>query len=271
MTHKRKVPIARTIALITVLLTMFVLLDSEAFAQTTTTQHLVAPVDFGCIVEAVALTESHSSSLTPNRTRLSLTKTDIGGRTAWRREFQNLGHARFVHIAVAPDGRIAAVGTFKGRLSIDDVSLTAHHEQVFLLVLSPEGRSLWIRRLASLSRITAFGASFDSSGRLALHGWQENTAVLAGAAMLHPQGRGRFLAYLDGDGYLEEIAWLIPRNKEAQEASDAKRALPADIWLKDLVDPLIEEPFERNLYITQSLGDNVPPDHVPPPDESGGN
>lgn len=152
-------------------------LDVDAAGNVYLTGQLAGAVDFG------------SGALQSTTATLDafVAKLDPAGEGQWSVLIESPEDVEANDVAVAPDGRVVAVGTFESSLTVGGATLTSAaptERDIFLLVLGPDGDVDTLKRYgdAAGSQVVE-GVAIDAYGNIALTGRFESQLVVDGLVL----------------------------------------------------------------------------------------
>jgi outer membrane protein assembly factor BamB len=126
---------------------------------------------------------------------------DPDGKPRWQFQAGDVGRQLARAVAVDPSGRIVVAGFFENVLTIAGVDYPSQGAyDVFVLRLSPEGEVFDVRTFGSPSEEFIESIAISPTGRIALAGTIEDSAVgvsFGGPALLSAGGDDAFVAVLD--------------------------------------------------------------------------
>ena len=165
-----------------------------------------------------------------NQIHAFLLKTDRDGNGQWAYRWGNSIHeTRLAKVVTSPDGRVTAVGSFKGPLELHNGELLGNDsmkgKNPFIVHLTGNGDYVWEKHLESKGNFSPLDAAVDPFGRIYVSGSaQKNFAdfdpsdeiVNVGQPDAHPNTTKGFVARYTADGELDSANWVdrstVPEN-----------------------------------------------------------
>ena len=132
---------------------------------------------------------------------VALVKLDATGKTLWARAFG--GHLDELPMAVSvnPSGSPVIIGSFTDAIDFGDGPMRSMgRDDVFVAKLSPQGKTLWSRRLGDTDEDIGAALATDQYGNVYAGGWFWKQLDLAGKVRKSHGKKDMFLAALSPSG-----------------------------------------------------------------------
>ncbi len=134
---------------------------------------------------------------------LSLLALKIDGTQRWQRHLTGDSDSFVRSIKIRANGDFILAGSFAGKLAIDGHTVVSHGDRdAFVLVLSQEGKVIWMQSLGGPAREQASSIAIsEDQERIAIGGWAESSFRFAGKE-LSARGTAKdgFVAVYDASG-----------------------------------------------------------------------
>ena len=93
------------------------------------------------------------------------------GKLVWVRNFTNVSDEFVTAVAVDTDGNVLTTGRFNGAVDFGGTVLDAVANDLFVLKLGPDGKTIWAKQYQGTGSQTGSGIAVDAKGNVLVTGW----------------------------------------------------------------------------------------------------